>query len=122
MMSAVGPGGGLRWSGEDAENRDHPLVLRYQVEPDWLKLLGLPAAPPRHEHARAQIAAIAIDKASDPQPWISYSRNRSHYRRRGTRYDDRPDLYRYSIVPAAVDALAGIVRITWPPPATSRRL
>jgi hypothetical protein len=55
------------------EDRDHPLVLGYAVEPDWLKPLGLPPAHPGHEQTRAQIAAI--DKASDPQPWASYSRN-----------------------------------------------
>jgi hypothetical protein len=81
-------------------------VLRYDVEPDWVEPLGLPPAPPRHERGRAQIAAIAIDKASDPRPWISYSRNKNHFLRRGTRYDEHPELYRYSIIPRAVDALA----------------
>ena len=90
----------------DPEDRDHPLVLRYDPDPDWLKPLGLPPAPTQHEQARAQIAANAIDKAWNPQPWTSYSRNKNHYARRGRRYDERPDLYRYSIIPAAVDALA----------------
>jgi hypothetical protein len=74
----------------DPEDRDHPLVLRYDPPPDWLKSLGLPPASTQHEQARAQIAAIAIDKAWNPQPWISYSRNKNHYARRGRRYDERP--------------------------------
>src|SRR5438477_871042 len=97
------------WPAEPAEygeDRDYPLVLRYDPPADWLKPLGLPSAPPRHEQGRAQIASIAIDKAADPQPWVAYSRNKNHYARRGTRYDERPDLYRYSIVPGAVDVLA----------------
>jgi DNA-binding XRE family transcriptional regulator len=88
------------------EDRDHPLVLQYDVEPEWLKPLGLPPARPRLEQGRGQIAAIAIHKSWDPQAWISYSRNKNHYARRGTRYDERPDLYRHSIIPAAVDVLA----------------
>lgn len=102
----VPPGKTPRTDEADAEDRDHPLVLRYNVEADWLKPLGLPPATSRHEQGRAQIAAIAIDKAWDPHPWISHSRNKNHYPRRGKRYDERPELYRYSIIPAAVDALA----------------
>lgn len=98
--SAYGAGG-------EIEDRDHPLVLRYRPDPDWLKPLHLPpAASQRHEGARAQIAAIALDMWWNSQQWISYSRNRDYYARRGTRYDELPDLYRYSIIPPAVDALA----------------
>src|SRR3954469_16167814 len=103
---------------DHAEPRDHPLVLRHYPPPDWLKPLGLPPARPRCEQARAQIAAIALDKAWDPQPWVSYSRNKNHYSRRGTRYDERPDLYRYSIIPACVDTLAasGLIENVIAPP------
>jgi hypothetical protein len=44
-----------------AEDRDHPLVLRYSPLPDWLKPLDLPLASRRHKEALAQIAAIALD-------------------------------------------------------------
>jgi hypothetical protein len=91
---------------EHREDRDHPLVLRYSTEPDWLKPLSLPKAPSRHELARAQIAAIAVDKARHEQPYVSYSRNKNHYGRRGTRYDERPDLYRYAVIVRAVDTFA----------------
>src|SRR4051794_34702004 len=86
-------------------DRDHPLVLRYNPPKDWLQPLALPSVSARHEQARAQIAAIALDKARHQQPCISYSRNRNHYSRRGQRYDEHPELYRYSIIPPAVDAL-----------------
>lgn len=89
-----------------AEDRDHPLVLRYIPPPDWLKPLGLPIASSRHGEARAQVAAIALDMMHDQQPWISYSRNRNHYTLRGTRYDERAELYTYAIIPPAVDAMA----------------
>ena len=100
------PKSNLTADNDIGEDRDHPLVLRYRVKPDLLKPLGLPPAPPLHEQGRAQIAAIGIDKAWDRQPWISYSRNKTHYARRGRRYDERPDLYRYSIIRLAVDVLA----------------
>src|SRR6478735_2222273 len=86
-------------------DRDHPLVLRYNPPEGWLQPLALPSASSRHELARAQIAAIALDKAQHQQPWISYSRNRNHYSRRGRRYDENPELYQYSIIPPSVDAL-----------------
>ena len=86
-------------------DRDHPLVLRYNPPEGWLQPLALPSASARHEQARAQIAAIALDKAQHQQPWISYSRNRNHYSRRGRRYDEHPELYQYSIIPPSVDAL-----------------
>src|SRR3954453_21796485 len=86
-------------------DRDHPLVLRYNPPKDWLQPLALPSASARHEQARAQIAAIALDKARHQQPCISYSRNRNQYSRRGRRYDEHPELYRYSIIPPSVDAL-----------------
>src|SRR5262249_14844449 len=100
------------------EDRDHPLVLRYNVEPDWLKPLGLPPASPKHERVRAQIAGIALDKARHSQPWISYSRNKNHYSRRGDRYDEQPDFYRYATIPPAVDALAaaGLIESVKAPP------
>jgi hypothetical protein len=91
---------------EIAEDRDHPLVLRYIPPRDWLKPLGLPIVSPRHEEAHAQVAAIALDMMHDQQPRISYSRNRNHYTLRGTRYDERPELYTYDIIPPAVDAMA----------------
>src|SRR3954471_11560670 len=87
-------------------DRDHPLVLRYNPPKGWLQLLALPSASAQHEQARAQIAAVAIDKARHQQPWISYSRNHNHYSRRGGRYDEHPELYRPSIIPPSVDALA----------------
>src|SRR5947207_812534 len=46
------------WPAEPAEygeDRDYPLVLRYEPPADWLKPLGLPSAPPRHEQGRALI-------------------------------------------------------------------
>ena len=86
-------------------DRDYPLVLRYNPPEDWLQPLALPSASARHEEARAQIAAIALDKARHQQPWISYSRNRNYYSRSGRRYDEHPELYRYSIIPPSVDAL-----------------
>ena len=89
-------------------DRDHPLVLRYKPPEDWLQPLALPSASARHERARAQIVAIALDKAKHQQPWISYSRNRNHYSRRGRRYDEHPELYRYNIIPPSVDALARV--------------
>jgi hypothetical protein len=88
------------------EDRDHPLVLRYNPPEGWLKPLGLAPASARKEQAQAQIAAIAVDKARHQPSYILYSRNRNHYARRGKRYDEWPDLYRFSIIPAAVDALA----------------
>jgi len=42
----------------------------------------------------------------EQQPWISYSRNRNHYTMRGTRYDERSELYTYSFIPPAVGAMA----------------
>ncbi len=93
-----------RWDG--TEDRDHPLVLRYLAPINWLKPLGLPAAASRHERAREQIAAIALDVMRDQLPWVSYSRNKNHYARRGSRYDERPELYSYAAIPPAVDALA----------------
>src|SRR4051794_32694532 len=86
-------------------DRDHPLVLRYNPPKGWLQPLALPSASALHEQARAQIAAIALDKARHQQSWISYSRNRNHYSRRGRRYDEHPELYRYSIIPPSVDVL-----------------
>src|SRR3954449_4183752 len=77
---------------DEDPDRDHPLVLRYNLPKDWLQPLALPSASARHEQARAQIAAIALDKARHQQPWISYSRNRNHYSRRGRRYDEHPEL------------------------------
>jgi hypothetical protein len=87
-------------------DRDHPLVLRYNPPEGWLQPLALPSTSARHEQARAQISAIALDKARNQQPWISYSRNRNHYSRRGRRYDEHPELYRHSFIPPSVDALA----------------
>ena len=90
----------------DPSERDHPLVLCYLVPEDFTAPLGLPKVSPHLEAARAQIAAIALDKARHEQPWVSYSRNRNHYAQRGSRYDEWPDLYRYGIIPPTVDALA----------------
>src|SRR4051794_4041508 len=86
-------------------DRDHPLVLRYKPPEDWLQPLALPSASARHEQARAQIVAIALDKARHQQPWISYSRNRNHYSRRSRRYDEHPELYQYSIILPSVETL-----------------
>src|SRR4051794_17597660 len=90
-----------------SEDRDHPLVLRYLPPEGWLDPLGLqPARSKRHAQARAQILAIALDKASHRQPCVSYSRNHNHYGKRGRRYDELPDLYRYGTIVTTVDALA----------------
>ena len=69
----------------DPSERDHPLVLRYLVPEDFSAPLALRKASPRLEAARAQIAAIALDRARQEQPWVSYSRNRNHYAQRGSR-------------------------------------
>jgi hypothetical protein len=57
----------------DPSERHHPLVLRYLVPEDFSAPLALPKVPSRLEAARAQIAAIALDKACHEQPWVSYS-------------------------------------------------
>ena len=90
----------------DPSERHHPLVLSYLVPEDFTAPLALPEVSPELKAARAQIAAIALDKARHEQPWVSYSRNRNHYAQRGPRYDERPDLYCYGIIPPTVDALA----------------
>jgi len=90
----------------DPSERDHPLVLRYLVPEDFTAPLALPKVSPQLEAARAQIAAIALDKARHEQPWVSYSRNHNHYAQRGSRYDERPELYRYGIIPPTVDVMA----------------
>ena len=91
---------------DPSEERDHPLVLRYLLPEDFAAPLTLPKVSLRLEEARAQIAAIALDKARHEQPWVAYSRNRNHYAQRGSRYDERPDLYRYGIIPPTVDVMA----------------
>jgi len=90
----------------DPSERHHPLVLSYLVPEDFTAPLALPEVSPELKAARAQIAAIALDKARHEQPWVSYSRNRNHYAQRGPRYDERPDLYRYGTIPPAVDVMA----------------
>jgi hypothetical protein len=104
------------WS--EIEDRDHPLVMRYQPEEGWLKPLALPPASPRLQQTLAQIAAIAIDKSRHRHAWISYSRRAEHYSRRGCRYDEWPDLYRFSTIPRAVDmfAAAGYLEAIKAPP------
>ena len=87
----------------DPEDRDYPLALRYDPPADYLDPLGLPHVPTRIREAGAQIVAIAIAKTPD---WVSYSRNQNHYSRRGRRYDERPDLYRHSVIVRAVEWLA----------------
>jgi hypothetical protein len=75
----------------ESEDRDHPLVLRYNPPEGWLKPFGLTPASTRKEQAQAQIAAIAVDKARHRQPWISYSRSRCGARCwRGVPISDRP--------------------------------
>jgi len=102
----------------DPSERDHPLVLRYLVPEDFTAPLALPKVSPQLEAARAQIAAIALDKARHEQPWVSYSRNHNHYAQRGSRYDERPDLYRYGIIPPTVDVMAAngyLISVVAPP-------
>src|SRR5229473_3406055 len=48
---------------DPSEERDHPLVLRYLLPEDFAAPLTLPKVSLRLEEARAQIAAIALDKA-----------------------------------------------------------
>ncbi len=96
----------------DRAERDHPLVLRYLVPEDFTAPLALPKVSPQLEAALGQIAAIALDKARHEQPWVSYSRNRNHYAQRGSRYDERPELYRYGIIPPMVDVLAASGHLT----------
>jgi hypothetical protein len=97
---------------------DHPLVFRYELPEGYLEPLDLSPAPTRLRQAMEQIVAIAIDKASDQQPCISYSRNKNYYTKRGKRYDERPDLCTYKLVTSAVDTLtdAEILRTRIAPP------
>ncbi len=103
---------------DHAEERDHPLVLRYLLPEDFTAPLPLPKVSPQLDAARAQIAAIALEKARHEQPWVSYSRNRNHYARRGSRYDEWSDLYSYGTIPPMVDALAAngyLISVVAPP-------
>lgn len=97
------------WPDDDAEDRDHPLVMHYEFEPDWLDPVRpvLPRATRRQERAQGQLLAAAIDKARLRLPNISYSRRRAYYAARGKRYDAHPDLCRYDLIVPNVDLLAG---------------
>jgi hypothetical protein len=48
-----------------AGDRDHPLVMQYDIQPGWLDPVRrcLPSTPRRHEMSQEQILAAAIDKA-----------------------------------------------------------
>jgi DNA-binding XRE family transcriptional regulator len=91
-------------------DRDHPLVMQYNIKPDWLDPIRhrLPSVPRRHEMSQGQILAAAIDKARHSIPTVSYSRRRSYYAKRGNRYDPHPDLCTYNLIVPNVDLLAGV--------------
>lgn len=86
------------------EGRDHPLVLKYLPPEDFLKPLGI-SVTGRHGRIIEQIVAAALDKAWNSNPWVSYSRNRNHYRKRGTRYDEHAKLYTYGLIVPQIDYL-----------------
>jgi hypothetical protein len=91
-------------------DRDHPLVMQYNVQPDWLDPIRhrLPSVPRRHEMSQGQILAAAIDKARHRIATVSYSRRRAYYAKRGNRYDPHPDLYTYNLIVPNVDRLADV--------------
>lgn len=91
-----------------AGDRDHPLVMQYNIQPGWLDpvLRRLPSMPRRHEMSQGQILAAAIDKAPHRVPTVSYSRRRAYYSKRGKRYDPHPDLCTYDLIVPNVDLLA----------------
>jgi hypothetical protein len=93
---------------DQAEDRDHPLVMRYEIDSNWLDPVRdiLPRAPRRHERAQGQLLAAAIDKARHRLPTISYSRRRAYYANRGKRYDPHPELCSYDLIVPNVDLLA----------------
>lgn len=84
------------------EERDHPLVLKYLPSEDCLKPLGI-SVTGRHGRAIEQIVFAALDKAGSSNPWISYSRDQNHYRKRGTRYDEHAKLYTYRLIVPQID-------------------
>jgi hypothetical protein len=93
------------------EDRDHPLVMRYEMGREWLDPVRhiLPRGPSRHERAQAQLLAAAIHKAQTRIPSISYSRRRAYYAtRRGRRYDQYPDLCTYDLIVPNVDLLSDV--------------
>jgi hypothetical protein len=89
-----------------AADRDHPLVMQYDIQPNWLDPIRhrLPPVPRRHEMSQGQILAAAVDKARHRIATVSYSRRRGYYAKRGKRYDPHPCSYD-RIVPN-VDLLA----------------
>jgi hypothetical protein len=93
---------------DHAEDRDHPLQMKYEIEANWLDPVRhlLPHARRRHERVQAQLLAAAIDNARHRIPAISYSRRRAHYASRGKRYDPHPDLCSYDLIVPNVDLLA----------------
>jgi hypothetical protein len=101
------------------EMRDHPLVFNFDLPTGWLDHLALPEAlSSRHEIARCQIVANALEHAESPQPWTSYSRRREHYAKRGPRYDAHQNSYAFEPVVAGVDDLsrAGLLEAVKAPP------
>src|SRR5690349_10783737 len=93
-----------------AGDRDHPLVMQYDIQPHWLDPVRdrLPSVPRRHERAQAQILAAAIDKARHRIPTISYSRRRAYYSTRGKQYDPHPELCSYDLIVPNIDLLAEV--------------
>jgi tetrahydromethanopterin S-methyltransferase subunit G len=93
-----------------AGDRDHPLVMQYEIQPGWLDPVRhrLPSVPRRHEMSQGQILAAAIDKARHRIPTVSYSRRRPYYAKRGKRYDPHPDLCSYDLIVPNVDRLAAV--------------
>jgi len=91
-------------------DRDHPLVMQYNIQPDWLDPIRhhLPSAPRRHEMSRGQILAAAIDKARYRIATVSYSRRRAYYAKRGKRYDPHPGLCSYDLIVPNVDLFADV--------------
>jgi DNA-binding XRE family transcriptional regulator len=98
------------WPEDDAEDRDHPLVMHYEIDSNWLDPVRhlLPSGRRRHDRAQAQLLAAAIDKARSWNHWISYSRRRAYYARRGTRYDAQPDLCTYDLIVPNLDLLTDV--------------
>jgi hypothetical protein len=93
-----------------AGNRDHPLVMQYDIQPGWLDPVRhrLPSVRRRHEMSQGQILAAAIDKARYAIATVSYSRRRAYYAKRGKRYDPHPDLCSYDLIVPNVDLLADV--------------
>jgi len=95
---------------DDAGERDHPLVMQYDIQPGWLGPVWhrLPSVPRRHEMAQGQILAAAIDKARHRVATVSYNRRRAYYANRGKRYDPHPHLCSYDLIVPNVDLLANV--------------